>query len=235
MRKSVHLFLHIDYLYRSVALWLRSRRDIRKMRLSELHSTLEKWDRKGRRVFTVADLRKIFPEGSYEAFLVQLRKFSKEDKLIPGHTLQEKLEHKRRIEAMVIRRAARGVYVYNRTSRPLTNLPEEIAKNIRRGWHNYVSLECALSEHGWISQIPVGRLTVMTTGRSGVFKTPWADIEFTHTHQPWSDFYEDLQDVNRPLKIAKPERALRDLNRVGRNVALVTPEIEEEDFDAELQ
>tara|TARA_R110000850_G_C9742530_1_gene444527 strand:- start:54 stop:614 length:561 start_codon:yes stop_codon:yes gene_type:complete len=185
------------------------------MKLTDLHNTLEKWDRKDRRVYNIADLRKMFPGGSYDAFLVQLRKIAQSDD-------------------PVIKRAARGVYVYNRTSRPKTHLVEEIAKTIRRGSHNYVSLECALSEHGWISQIPVGRLTIMTTGRSAEFCTPWGDIEFTHTHQPWNEFFDDLQDVGRPLKIASPQRALRDLKRVGRNLQLVSPEIEQESFDAEF-
>ncbi|MBW3243531.1 hypothetical protein KUV57_12735 [Epibacterium sp. DP7N7-1] len=183
------------------------------MKLKDLHSTLEKWDLKGRRVYNVADLRKMFPSGSYDSFLVGLRKFAQDTD-------------------PVIRRAARGVYVFNRTSRPKTHLVEEIAKTIRRGAHNYVSLECALSEHGWISQIPVGRLTIMTTGRSAEFRTPWGDIEFTHTDQPWSEFFEDLQDVGRPLKIASPQRAMRDLKRVGRNIQLVSPEFEEDSFDA---
>ncbi|MEY8799544.1 hypothetical protein AB9K35_04390 [Leisingera sp. XS_AS12] len=185
------------------------------MKLADLHKKLEDWDRKGRRVFTTGDLRKLFPQGKYDSFLVQLRKFAAADQ-------------------PVIKRAARGIYVFNRTSQPTTNLVEEIARTIRRGSHNYVSLECALSEHGWISQIPVGRLTVMTTGRSGEFKTPWGDIEFTHTHQPWSEFFDQLQDVGRPLKIASPDRALRDLRRVGRNTHLVTPEVEEESLDAEF-
>ncbi len=34
------------------------------------------------------------------------------------------------------------------------------------GEYNYVSLESMLSEYGLISQIPIDRLTVMTTGRN---------------------------------------------------------------------
>lgn len=137
-------------------------------------------------------------------------------------------------EDPVIKRAARGVYVYNWSRRPQTDLPEEIAKTIRRGHYNYVSRESALSEHGWISQIPVKQLTVMTTGRSAEFKTPWGIIEFTHTKLPWTEFVDDLRDVGRPLKIATPERALRDLKSSGRNLSLVRPQIEEDLPDVEL-
>ena len=185
------------------------------MKMTELQEKLNDWDQQGRRVFTVSDLRKIFPSGKHDSFLVQLRKLASMDR-------------------PVIKRAARGVYVYNKTSRPTTNLIEEIAKTIRRGCHNYVSLETALSEHGQISQIPVGLLTVMTTGRSGKFQTDWGDIEFTHTHQPWHEFIDELQDVGRPLKLASPERALRDIRRVGRNIQLLVPEPEKGEFNAEL-
>ena len=81
------------------------------MKLADLHKKLEDWDRKGRRVFTTADLRKLFPQGKYESFLVQLRKIAA-------------------AEEPVIKRAARGIYVFNRTSQPTTNLVEEIARTI---------------------------------------------------------------------------------------------------------
>ncbi|PHM28446.1 hypothetical protein [Xenorhabdus budapestensis] len=58
---------------------------------------------------------------------------------------------------------------------------KDLAKAMRRGEYNYVSLESALSEYGAISQIPIDRLTVMTTGRKGTYKTPFGIIEFTHT------------------------------------------------------
>lgn len=185
------------------------------MRLSELSRNLAKWDMQGRRVFTISDIRKMFPDDQTDSFLVQLR-------LVAAG------------ENPVIRRACRGVYVYNRSSRPKTDLIEEIARTIRRGHHSYVSLESALSEHGWISQIPVGRLTVITTGRSGEFRTPWGDIEFTHTERPLASFAPDLVDIGRPLRMANPERALTDLKRVGRNTHLVQPITDEEPEYAQL-
>lgn len=41
---------------------------------------------------------------------------------------------------------------------------------VARGEYNYISLESALSEYGIISQIPIDRLTIMTTGRKGEYK-----------------------------------------------------------------
>ena len=69
----------------------------------------------------------------------------------------------------VLERACRGVYVYVLAGDAEPRLIEQIAVALRRGYYSYTSLESALSEYGAISQIPVDRLTVMTTGRKGVF------------------------------------------------------------------
>jgi len=80
---------------------------------------------------------------------------------------------------------------------------EHIAKALRRGEYNYVSLESILSEYGLISQIPMDRLTVMTTDRSGIYKTPYGVIELTHTKRPVADLLDSMQKVEgRPLRIA---------------------------------
>jgi hypothetical protein len=101
---------------------------------------------------------------------------------------------------------------------------ELIARTLRRGAYNYVSLESALSEWGAISQIPVGRLTVMTTGRKGEYKTPYGVIEFTHTKRPLTEVLASGVERGRPLRIASKQAALRDLKRVGRNTHLLIAE-----------
>ncbi len=92
-----------------------------------------------------------------------------------------------------------------------------------RPWDfSYLSLESALSEAGWISQIP-SRLTLMTTGRSQIFNTPYGTIEFVHTMQAENKLRNEIRfDPQRELAVATPTRALRDLKRVGRNLDLVT-------------
>ena len=101
-------------------------------------------------------------------------------------------------------------------------LIEEIAACMRRGEYSYVSLESALSEFGAISQVPVSRITIMTTGRSGLIETRYGDIEFTHTPRPVRDILDStLVMEDRPLRIAGIEAALRDLKRVGRNLHMV--------------
>jgi len=79
-----------------------------------------------------------------------------------------------------------------------------------------------LSEYGMISQIPIDRLTVMTTGRKGTFNTYYGVIEFTHTKQAVSDILSRIQRIEgSPLAVATRETALRDLKRVGRNIQML--------------
>ena len=72
-----------------------------------------------------------------------------------------------------------------------------------------------------ISQIPIDRLTIVTTGRKGEYKTPFGTIEFTHTKRTVSDIINQIHNIGRPLRFASKHAALRDLKRVGRNMHLV--------------
>jgi hypothetical protein len=117
------------------------------------------------------------------------------------------------------------VYVYSLAQSKGSDTLEKIAKSIRRGEYNYVSLESALADFSAISQIPVDRLTVMTTGRSAEYKTPFGTIEFTHTKRSPIDILENTQQIGRALRLATKQAALRDLKRVGRNTHLVNEEI----------
>ncbi len=161
---------------------------------------LNHWDQQGRYVFTRGDLAKIFHDDSPRAFKAGLQRLVAEEILL---------------------RPVRGVYVYGLSRSRSSDTLEHIAKALRRGEYNYVSLESALSEHGAISQIPVDRLTVMTTGRKGEHATPYGTIEFTHTKRLPGDILPEVRDVRRPLKLATPAAAWRDLKRVGRNTHLV--------------
>jgi len=161
---------------------------------------LSQWDAKGRFVYTLSDLAKLFPEDS-------------------PRTLQEGVN--RLVKAEILQRVSRGIYLYNYAKSKDSHVIEHIAKARRRGEYNYVSLESALSEYGAISQIPVDRLTVMTTGRKGEYRTPYGTIEFTHTSRKVADVLDSVKDIGRPLRFAKLKAAWRDLKRVGRNVHLV--------------
>lgn len=63
--------------------------------------------------------------------------------------------------------------------------------------------------HGWISQIPLAVLTVMTTGRSYVQQTAYGLIECTHTEQSDTAILTDTTwDPIRGCLIAKPTLAV---------------------------
>lgn len=170
------------------------------MRQSESIKRLADFDQHGRYVFAAKDMAKVFPEDSPR---------SREATL------------KRLVRDGILERPAKGVYLYALSRHKGSDTLELIARTLRRGRYNYVSLESALSEYGVISQIPVGRLTVVTTGRKGEYLTPYGVIEFTHTKRPITEVIDSMKECGRPLKLATKSAALRDLRRVGRNTQLI--------------
>ena len=185
------------------------------MKTVEAIKILWDWDRRSRSVFSVADLRKMFPERSRKTFAEGLGRLVKQG---------------------ILERAARGVYVNPLSRLSKRYLVEDVAVCLRRGEYSYVSLESALSEYGAISQIPMSRITVMTTGRSAEIRTPYGVIEFTHTARPVQDILENtIVMEGRPLRIARVETALRDLRRVGRNLDMVNQEFYEDILEEQAQ
>ncbi len=84
----------------------------------------------------------------------------------------------------LLRRVVKGFYESIITpSEPETAIYKTI-KKLRSSVLNYISLESQLSHTGDISQVAMGRVTVVTKGRSGCFDTPYGVIEFTHTKKP---------------------------------------------------
>lgn len=174
------------------------------MRKLEAILALKEFDKRGRYVFTKHDMVKLFPNDNLK-------------------TLEEGLN--RLVKTNLLQRACRGVYVNSDAKCFDSYTIEHIAKALRRNEYNYVSLESILSEYGVISQIPLDRLTVMTTGREGVYKTLYGTIEFTHTKRSVEDILNHIQSIKaRPLRIATKQTALRDLKRVGRNLHLIQHE-----------
>lgn len=128
----------------------------------------------------------------------------------------------RLVNEEIIERVSRGIYVFSYAASKGSRLIESIASVMRRSAFNYVSLESALSEYGRISQIPVGVITIMTTGRAGRYKTPYGIIEFTHTQRSGSSLSNRISTLDdRPLPVATEMAALSDLKRVGRNLNMV--------------
>ncbi len=174
------------------------------MHLVNAIKTLTDWNRCGRAVFTFSDMRMMFPDESTK-------------------TLSESLG--RLTRTGLLKRVSKGVYFNSLSQGRHGRLLEEIAAALRPGEYNYSSLECALSEWGVISQLPMQYLTVMTTGRKGTFKTPFGTIEFTHTKRSPADILDSTILMEAPrLRLATAMAAYRDLKRVGRNLHLVNIE-----------
>lgn len=172
------------------------------MKRLDLLNRLSDLELKGKFVFHRRDIEKIFPEDDEK-------------------TLEKGLQRMCRDQLLI--RAARGIYVFGpAASRHRGWLIEWIALALRPGDFNYVSLECMLSEYGVISQIPIDRLTVMTTGAKGLHKTPFGTIEFTHTRRRIPKLLERTTTIKgRPMRIARKLAAIQDLVRVGRNVNMI--------------
>ena len=178
------------------------------MNRNHLIQVLSDWDRRERCVYTLGDLARLFPEDA------------------PA-TLQAGVD--RQVRAGVLQRACRGVYVYPLGRSFDAYVIERVAAALRRSEYTYVSLESALSEYSIISQVPFC-LTVMTTGRGSSIRTRYGTIEFTHTERSGDSILSSTVEIGRPLRLAKPLAAVRDLRRVGRNTQLIDEEFLLEEY-----
>jgi hypothetical protein len=172
---------------------------------------LAELDRKGVYVLAKRDIVQMFPNEDEKA-------------------LEKSLQ--RLVVDKLLLRVAKGIYLNPYASSRNSWAIEEVAKALRPDSFSYVSLESILSEYGVISQIPMSRITVMTTGARGVFETPLGTIEFTHTKRsPESLIARTIHDKRRPLRIARKKAAVQDLYRVGRNTNMIDQEELEEELE----
>lgn len=126
------------------------------------------------------------------------------------------------VKTGVLKKVARGLYYCPSAGMKAKGVLEYIAKLLRWNRFVYISLESQLSHIGRISQLPIKRLTVMTTGRSNVVETPFGVIEFTHTSRDPDGLIDELYfDAEVGLFRAKESCAVRDLKRVGRNTHML--------------
>ena len=160
------------------------------MKQNDALNILRSWDIQGRYVFRKHDLAIVLDES--------------------GRTLDQTLARLKK--AGVLERPAHGVYAFAHSRHLGPTTIEHIARNLRRGELTYESLESALSRHGVISQIPINRLTLMTTGRSGEYRTPYGVIEFTHTKQPVANILPELiERESHALPLASKQLAYANL------------------------
>jgi len=180
------------------------------MKRMELIRGLHALDRVGAYVLSKRDIEKMFPGEGEKSMEKSLSRMVSDGLLV---------------------RVCKGVYLNPTASSKSSRILEDIALALRPGSYSYVSLESMLSEYGVISQIPMSRLTVMTTGAGGTYETPYGIIEFTHTKRnPAAVIDRSVKVEGRPMRIAKKQAAVKDLLRVGRNVNMMD---EEESEDGE--
>jgi hypothetical protein len=173
------------------------------MKLIDYIEAIEKVDKLGIWALPLFNLRTLFPEHP-KTFMKGLARME---------------------DVGVLLKVARGFYVNPKSHCLPQDTLAALVPFLKPWSFNYVSLESVLSEAGWVSQLP-SCLTLMTTGRKGTFHTPYGTLEFVHTQRKPSANLGDMYfDPVRELYVAKPELALRDLKRVGRNMDLVNLEM----------
>jgi hypothetical protein len=166
--------------------------------MQKLKSNLEKLADPEHYLFSVDDFSALFPQKMQSALLVLLG---------------------RAVKNGFLEKVCRGYYIYNKTAYPKDLLLFHLAARLRSDYFCYLSLETVLSEDGIISQIPLGAVTLMTTGRSGLINCGrFGRIEFTHTKKLPSSFRHLLiYDFRYRLWRASTQLALQDLHATGRD------------------
>lgn len=153
-------------------------------------------------LFTPGDLRALLPGLSAAAFKTLLSRAAVEGSLA---------------------RVCRGIYLYEPAAAASGLVLFHTAARLRAGAFNYISLETALSDAGVISQVPIQRITIMSSGRSSVISCGrWGAIEFVRTRQAAGDVREHLHyDARCRLWRADVAQALRDMRATHRSTDLV--------------
>jgi predicted transcriptional regulator of viral defense system len=123
-------------------------------------------------------------------------------------------------------RPCRGIYLYEPALQNDGLILYRIAARLRVNDFNYISLETALSDTGVISQIPLGRIMVMSSGRSNIISCGrFGEIEFIHTSRTATELARQLHyDSRCGMWRASTELALRDMTVTHRSTALINEE-----------
>jgi hypothetical protein len=153
-------------------------------------------------LFTLQNLRALFPELSDSAFKTLLSRAARSELLV---------------------RVCRGVYFCKKAISRDGLLLFHAAALMRADRFNYISLETTLSDSGVISQIPMNWISVMSSGRSSIISCgDFGTIEFVHTDQKPAELINQLTyDHDCGLWRAKVGLALRDMKVTHRNCDLI--------------
>jgi hypothetical protein len=153
-------------------------------------------------LFSASDFYQVFPDMSPENLRVLLG---------------------RAVKAELLARLCRGIYLYPKSGYQKGFELYHAAARLRDGVFCYLSLESVLSEAGVISQIPLGWITLMTSGRSGIIDCGnWGHIEFIHTKKTPGQLVSFLAyDSRYRLFRASVPLALRDMRSAKRSMDLI--------------
>lgn len=160
-------------------------------------------------LFSFQDLRALYPSLTDTAFKTLLS---------------------RAVDSDYLTRVCRGLYAKKRSISPTGLLLFHAVAILRANKFNYISLETVLSEAGIISQIPINRITVMSSGRNNTISCgEFGTIEFIHTERKPTDVIDQLTyDHRYGLWRASIALALKDMKITHRNCDLINWDIANE-------
>lgn len=163
---------------------------------------LDKLANHQRYLFTFNDLRSLLPLVSETSFKTLLS---------------------RAVKGGYLERVCRGLYIYPAADPHDGLILFHAAARLRADEFNYISLETVLSDVGAISQIPINRIFIMSSGRSNTIECGnWGTIEFIHINRKPSDLQNDLiYDTRCGLWRATVPLALKDMRATRRSLDLI--------------
>jgi len=131
----------------------------------------------------------------------------------------------RAVKKGILMRVSKGFYIYPKVNYERGFELFHLSARLREDNFCYLSLESVLSEAGIISQMPIGYITLMTGGRSGIINCgKYGRIEFIHTkktfdavsHQLTYDKRYKLWRASIPLAFADMKAAKRPMDLVNK-------------------
>ena len=170
--------------------------------LSQLSETLKKLASPKHYLFTLSDLSSALPSHSRAGLLVVLS---------------------RAVKSGLLQRVCRGLYLYPDTNPHDGLLLYHAAAKLRACDFNYLSLESVLSDAGVISQVPMGWITIMSSGRNRIVDCGrFGRIEYIHTRGSAAKLKGQLSwDGRIHLWRASVTLALKDLKNTHRSQDLI--------------
>lgn len=155
--------------------------------------------------------------------------FSENDfrSIFPDLTVQNlRMAISRAVKNGILERICKGIYLYPNVKFDSSTVLFKVASKLRADLFNYVSFETVLSQSGLISQMPLGWITVMTTGRRGIINCGrFGSVEFIHTQKNLEKIMQSLHlDTETGMFWASEELALQDMKDAKRPLDLVQKE-----------